>query len=230
MDSIDASSNLVIWLDPANHMPSVTDRTRGTSSDVSTSVRSPETQRLLLRRPRVVGLDWMLLRSGIHAIHTWNSLSPEAWPFDAPPLGVSFVDQHIKLDRATVQCQHPRFQNVRISQFLQFNPYSTSWTLAVGNGGGPSFFCARKDEKDKSYHVNFRRVCDHRTPHARMGTPHLSLELPCVPGGTQQPPALHNNPACFPIGVSTRSRLLRRTSGIACFCSGQSGQELANLG
>ena len=33
-----------------------------------------------------------------------------------------------------------------------------------------------------------------------------SPSAPCVPGGTQQPPALHNNPTCFPIGVSNRSR------------------------
>ena len=65
------------------------------------------------------------------------------------------------------------------------------------------FIFFRERMKDKSEHVSFRRVCDHRPPHARMGTPHLRLELPCVPGGTQQPPALHNNPACFSIGVST---------------------------
>ena len=135
---------------------------------------SPETRRLLLRHPRVVGLDWMLLRPGIHAIHTCNSLSPKAWPFDGPPLGVSFVDQHIKLDRAIVQCQSPRFQKRShlaiaaiqpIFHILDIGSGQWRWTIL--------FFCARKDEKGKSEHVNFRRVCDHRTPHARMGTPHL---------------------------------------------------------
>ena len=85
------------------------------------------------------------------------------------------------------------------------------------------FFCARKDEKDKSDHVRFRRVRDHGPPHARMGTPHLRLELPYVPGGTQQPPALHNNPACFPIGVATRSRHLCGLEGHCVIGTERSG-------
>ena len=68
------------------------------------------------------------------------------------------------------------------------------------------FFFLRERLKDASEHVSVRRVCDHRPPHARMGTPHRHLELPCVPRGTHQPPALHNNPTCFPIGVSKLSR------------------------
>ena len=65
------------------------------------------------------------------------------------------------------------------------------------------FLCARKDEKDKSEHVSgVSVITDHLMYDG--GSP-LRLGLPCVPGGTQQPPALHNNPACFPIGVSTRS-------------------------
>ena len=61
--------------------------------------------------------------------------------------------------------------------------------------------------KRNASQVKFRRICDHRPPHARLGTLHLRLELPSVQGEVQQPPVLHNNRACCPDGVATRSQL-----------------------
>ena len=59
-----------------------------------------EIQQLPPRPPGWVGLDWMLLQSDIHACRTWTfwSLATLQTSFDAPPLGISLVDQ----------CRHQR--------------------------------------------------------------------------------------------------------------------------
>ena len=58
----------------------------------------------------------------------------------------------------------------------------------------------------KSGQVNFRCVCDKEPRRALVVTPHLRLELPSIPAGTQQPLLLRNNPAYSPNGVSMQSR------------------------